>query len=98
MATKVTKQEHAEALARGCEDSYSFDRYASWTAVAAALLRMGLTEKQAEAVMRSKWTRWAADAHGTYDNVPAKAIVAFTEKQGMDEVRKLTLGTFGVEE
>lgn len=52
----------AKELANKCADAYSADRYASWPAVAEWLLRKGYTEAEAEAIMRSKWTRWAADA------------------------------------
>lgn len=68
------------ALADRCADAYSAGRYASWPAVAAALLRRGLTEIQAEAVMRSKWTRWAADhSDRPYGSAPASALIAFMD-------------------
>ncbi len=52
----------AKKLAENTADAYSCGRYDNWAAVAAMLLRRGLTEEQAEVVLRSKWTRWAADA------------------------------------
>lgn len=52
----------AQAVAKRCADAYSADRYASWSEVARILLKMGFTEAEAEAVMRSKITRWAADS------------------------------------
>ena len=89
----------AALLADRCGDAYSADRYGSWSAVAAVLLKQGLTERQAEVVMRSKWTRWAADqSDARYGKVPAKVIADFVAKEGMDEVRKLTVETFGEEE
>lgn len=88
----------ARQLATRTEDAYSADRYANWTAVADKLLRAGYDEKQAEAIMRSKWTRWAADADSqkhTYGNHPAKIVVEFAAEQGMAAVVKLTEETFG---
>lgn len=73
----------AESLAARTDDAYSSHRYRSWTAVAATLLRLGMTDEEAEEVMRSKYTRWAADAYaGTheYGRVPAAAVREFVVK------------------
>lgn len=94
----------ALAVANACADAYSFDRYKSWSAVAEMLLRRGLSEKQAEAVMRSKWTRWAADASAArYGRVTGKDLERWIERsmQGnspanMKEIEQLTFETFGV--
>lgn len=51
----------AEKLAERTSDAYSADRYLSWTACAALLLGRGFSEDEAEAILRSKWMRWAAD-------------------------------------
>ena len=56
-----------QALADRTADSYSCDRYASWKACAAALLRRGYTDRQAEEILRSKFTRWAADQSDAAD-------------------------------
>jgi hypothetical protein len=86
----------ADEVAAICADAYSADRYRSWRGVASALLQQGLTPLQTEAVMRSKWTRWAADAHSArYGQVPTKAIVAFVKKQTPGEIEALTIETFG---
>ncbi|MFM9469743.1 hypothetical protein ACKI1K_43920, partial [Streptomyces scabiei] len=42
-------------------DAYSADRYNSWPAVAQVLINRGYNDRQVEAIMRSKWTRWAND-------------------------------------
>lgn len=52
----------AVGLARRTKDAYSVSRYASWTAITKALLHHGYTPLAAEAILRSKITRWAADA------------------------------------
>lgn len=97
---KQTKKDRASALALRCQDAYSFDRYESWTAVAAALLRHGLDERQAEAVMRSKWMRWAADFYesergGRYGHNPAKAIIEFLKGVSDDDIEDMARWTFG---
>lgn len=51
-----------QVLTKRTSDAYSFDRYASWKACVAALLRHGYTDRQAERILRSRITRWAADA------------------------------------
>ena len=50
-----------QALAVRTADAYSFDRYASWKACAAALLRRGYNDRQAEKILRSRIMRWVAD-------------------------------------
>lgn len=88
-------------VARKCEDAYSFDRFTSWTAVAEMLLRRGYDHKQAEAVMRSKWTRWAADASDkkfgkarAYDMKKWLDNSFKTREDEREEVIKLTKETF----
>lgn len=57
--SKINKQ--ALALAQRTSDAYSYDRYRSWNAVCAWLLKQGWSEEQAEEILRSKYMRWAAD-------------------------------------
>lgn len=56
---KISKQ--AQELAARCSDAYSADQYQSWPAVAHMLLGRGYSERETEAIMRSKITRWARD-------------------------------------
>lgn len=53
----ISKTAHAVAKCGG----YSEGNYRSWPAVAQTLLNRGYTPLEAEAIMRSKWTRWASD-------------------------------------
>ena len=78
-------------------DAYSADNYRDWTATTRALLQMGLTERETEAVLRSKWARWAGDVWkgGTGQYIPAKALTNFVKKQGYDQVKALTAEHFG---
>ena len=70
----------AQELAERTEGAYSSGRYRSWKAVARLLLKRGYTPEEAEAIMRSKWTRWAADYSDARDGcVPAKAVAEFLD-------------------
>ena len=60
----LTIKERAKALASWTRSAYSADAYYSWPAVAEALLRRGYTEAETEAIMFSKYTRWARDYAG----------------------------------
>lgn len=69
--------ERAKQLAAKCADAYSAGRYRSWQGVASALLKAGHSELEAEAIMRSKWARWAADMSGRNKGVPTKALIDY---------------------
>jgi hypothetical protein len=70
------------ALAERSCDAYSADRYASWKAVATALLRRGYTPVVAEAILRSKLTRWAADASDApHGRATANDLLRFIDRQ-----------------
>jgi hypothetical protein len=73
----------AATIAALTEDAYSFHRYASWKACAAALLRRGYNEEQTEEILRSKITRWAADmARG--NRATANDLVRFMDNHPND--------------
>ena len=85
----MTLTQRAEKVANSCRDAYSVRRYRSWTSVAKALLTMGYNEAEAEGIMRSKWTRWAADMHGAANGkVPGKAIVKYIESEDPEYIIK----------
>jgi hypothetical protein len=78
----MTKEEIAE-IAEQTSDAYSFDRYGAknWKSTCAMLAKRGLNAVEVEAVMRSKWTRWAGDmADSEYGNVKAKDLAAYIDK------------------
>jgi hypothetical protein len=65
--------------------------------VCEALLDRGLTVIEAEAVLRSKWMRWACDASpARYGSVPTKAIIAFLNGMQNEraEIEQLVRETF----
>jgi ribosomal protein L15E len=73
----------AAALAARTDDAYSADRYTSWREVALAVLSLGYTDAQGEAILRSKITRWAADASDECEgSITADAVVRYlTDKR-----------------
>jgi len=89
-----------EARAVAATGGYSEDRYRSWPAVAQALLDRGYTAQEAEAIMRSKWTRWAADvSDAPYGQATADMLIRFIESSprhyGPGAVAALVQETFG---
>ncbi len=99
----LTLRQRAQVLGEEC-GGYSADRYRSWASVAYALLNLGLNEREAEAVMRSKHTRWAADQDDThrYGYHPGHIIADYltaiysTPEDLATEVVALIEGTFHV--
>lgn len=94
--------EQAVRLAEATSDAYSVDRYANWSAVVEMLLGRGFTEREAEAILRSKWTRWAADEtehlHDGYGQATAADLSAHLDALGdtlAAQVADLTQETFG---
>lgn len=69
----------AKALAEKTEDAYSAGDYRNWSAVCRMLLARGYSEKEAEAILRSKWTRWAGDMVSSNDNLPTKTLADFLD-------------------
>lgn len=79
---KVTQQLQAKKLAARTSDAYSASRYASWEAVARALLGRGFTPLAVEAILRSKLTRWAADASSAaHGRATANDLLRFIDRQ-----------------
>lgn len=70
----------ARTIANATESAYSSDRFASWTAVAEMLLRRGYNVEETEEILRSKWTRWAADrSTKPHGKATAKDLAAFLD-------------------
>lgn len=95
--TRLTITAQAKALAALTANAYSAERYGSWTAVAAGLLRAGFKPWEAEAVMRSKLARHAADETAyAYGRVPARVLVnaARREKRYVREILRATASEY----
>ena len=72
----------AEALSARTHDAYSYDNYLplEWTKACQMLLNRGFDETEVEAIMRSKWTRWAHDMSGQdYGETSALDLMAFID-------------------
>ena len=69
-------------IASSTEDAYSYYRYADWLGCVKALANMGFGPRAIAVILRSKVTRWAADAADSDSNVPASALVDFCQKNG----------------
>lgn len=84
---------------------YSEDRFASWDAVAAMLCRRGYSDREAVAIMVSKWTRWACDGDEghAYGRHTAGTLARFLDRDlarpgtgaVSEQVEDLTRETFG---
>lgn len=86
------------AFAEQLADAYSSDRYRNgWSASIKALRAFGCTDKQIEAVIRSKWTRWAADHSNKPDWASSRDLMRFVQsfKNPMKEIESLTTEHFG---
>ena len=94
---KITQQ--AKDLAEKTSDAYSSDRFASWEGVVQTLLNLGYSEIETEAIVRSKWTRWACDmdtSGNRYGRHTSTAMVRFLKGTPQSEVTALVNETFGV--
>ena len=77
-------------LAARTADAYSAECFGSvaWVQAAQMLLDFGLSDRQAEAVLRSKWTRWCRDHFGVEEYYDAELyrMVAAAAPGAIDEL------------
>ena len=95
----MTKTHNIDVLAVQTLDAYSANRYSSWRAVVSMLLRRGYSERETEAILRSKWMRWAADnSPRPYGRATYKDVERFLDnprnKFTPAEVHELVAETF----
>jgi hypothetical protein len=90
------------AIDERTEIGYSYDRYSrgGWRQAIRELLKRGYDEREIEAIMRSKWTRWAADSDDApYGKTPGVALIRFIDdprnKCTQAAVAELVGQTFG---
>lgn len=98
-ATTQSQPEAKRPIAEFAEElsgAYSTDRYRNgWVPSIRALRARGYDDRQIEAIVRSKWTRWAADSGGKrYGHATASDLVKFVEKQSKRDLQELVDGTF----
>jgi len=90
---KITPQ--AKALAEQTSDAYSSDRFKNWEAVIQSLLNLGYSEIETEAIVRSKWTRWACDHDSKrYGQHTSNAMIRFMKGTTQAEIDALVSETF----
>ena len=76
-------------LVEASEIAYSYGAYKNWKAVCAMLLRKGFTPEESEAILRSKWTRWAGDgSKATYGNYTSKDLERFMNTMSDEELKR----------
>lgn len=103
MPTKLSK-----SIAEITQDAYMAQDYgSSWERCARLLLNLSLTRNQVEAVLRSKHMRWADDCFGRGNGQKSNSAafkryldnwIKTEGKNWLNEVRELTVGTFGESE
>jgi hypothetical protein len=101
-STYATLKETATELAERTADSYSYDGFGApaWRALILWLLKEGYNERQVEAIVRSKHTRWARDIVSSYRG-SSKDFARYWSKgyptgseMAAKEVDELVSGTF----
>ncbi len=96
---KTSNHDLADKLA----DAYSTDSYrGGWNGCVKMLRKRGYNDQEIEAILRSKWTRWAGDSDETrrYGNFTSTTLADFLEtmkKHGdlQKQIDELVEGTFG---
>jgi len=89
-------------LAEKCSDAYSVDNYkGGFGSCVAMMRRRGYNDDEIEAVLRSKWTRWAADSSDKnygYNNSAdlGRFLDTMKAEPGSANVTELVEGTFGI--
>lgn len=91
-----TQAMRIDRLTEATSDAYSFDRYASWRGCVALLVRRGYSDHEVEAILRSKWMRWAADGADRPYGRATSTHLAHSLDNGLSrtEVADLVAGTF----
>jgi len=82
--------------------AYSFDAYgeSGWRGAIRMLIRHGLSDREIEAVLESKWTRWAGDAasdrkrYGKYNGRDLERFMDSAKGCGWADVKELTAEHF----
>lgn len=94
MNTKLSVQELNDKL----QDAYSTSNYnGNWSPCIKMLRKRGYDDRQVEAIIRSKWTRWAGDSSDKrYGHVNSADLARFLDSQKnlAAEVAELVTGTF----
>lgn len=87
-----------DLLTEKTRDAYSAEAYPSWRALVVLLKKRGFNVFEAEAILRSKITRWARDMDERSGQHSANTLRRYLDKYkvvpGCEEVNDLVRGTF----
>lgn len=88
-------------MARDTSDAYSADSFTSWEGVVRILAIRGFNSWEAEAILRSKTTRWCRDAFAKTFPAANSTLAKYLDSNSMTprckEVNELVMNTFGEE-
>lgn len=98
MSLAHVRRDRIKALAIKTCDAYSYDAYGAdeWRKAIGHLIGLDYDNEQIEAIMRSKWTRWARDEHSSYEGRGVwikQFVLAHAGRPGYS-VDELVAGTF----
>lgn len=100
MTTTMRETRTDDLLAEKTSDAFSFDTYGAkaWKACVRMLLKRheDFGPREVEAILRSKWTRWAADGAKNPRRPNSADLARFIDKQQdvKAQVAELVRGTF----
>lgn len=77
-------------------DSYSFNRYNSWKSCIKKLRSRGHNDFEIQAILRSKWARWAADSSSNpYGKASSLDLIRYIERsESLQSIEKFTEEAF----
>ena len=105
LTVAARERQRIDDLAERTATAYSWDNYGEtrWRAATRMLVRRGYTDAEVEAILRSKWTRWAADMASDrpgwrYGRTNAADLARFLDSMNAADraaqVAELVAGTF----
>ncbi len=95
----LDNQKNVAEFADELSDAYSTDRYKNgWGSCIKMMRKRGLNDQQIEAIIRSKWTRWAGDASdNAYGQINSADLARFLDSETMASIESLTRESFGAD-
>lgn len=78
-AARIRNVNLSKTIADKTADAYSFGRYTNWRALVLLLLQRGYSAEEVEVMVRSKWTRWAADVANKNEDATAQDFARFID-------------------
>lgn len=97
MSYTAEQKRLGDHVARETANAYSHDAYGEkeWQKLCRMLVRAGWTIEETEAIVRSKWTRWARDAKSREQGKATDVIEFMSKLKNVKaQVAELVEGTF----